>query len=86
MCINFVHNHTFGTEAKPICHLATIASHSWKMQFRVQPVLSQQSKFIPFLLSPEVFASCSDHQSPKQLLSWPLTDGKGTDSLSRGAT
>lgn len=40
MCINFVHNHTFGTEAKPICHLATAASHLWKMQFRVQPVLS----------------------------------------------
>lgn len=47
------------------------------MQFRVQPVLLQQSKFILFLLSPEVFSSCSDHQSPKQLHSWPLTDGEG---------
>lgn len=26
MYINFVHNHTFGTEAKPICHLTIIAS------------------------------------------------------------
>lgn len=86
MYINFVHNHTSGSEVKPICHFVTIASCLWKMQFRVQPVLSQQSKFIPFLLSPEVFASCSDHQGPKQLHSWPLTDGEGTDSLSRSAT